>query len=338
MRWLCCLVLAACAAEPPAVPPEPITSKVLYWELPLHGAASVDLLFVIDNSPAMAPYQSKLAATYRQLATIIESGFVPNLHVGVITTDVADGGRLTGPFLSDAVEFDGSRTRSYNGSLAEALFALANVGTAGSPHTEPLEAIHRALDPTINPGFIRGTAYLMVVVITANDDMSEGPFDSYVRALKELKADPKDVVVAGAFGPCDRDGLTATPAPRLGLLFDQFPDRNTRAPICDADLGGVLALLPQIQKITLNSYCGDEPLLDREPELDGVQPECSATLVNHTTHQERVIGTCTSDRDSPCWQMVEDPIQCVYGQHLRVRMQPDITAIDTFLVLECAAE
>jgi hypothetical protein len=176
-------------------------------EIPVLTAHDLDLLFVIDNSPAMAPQRAKLLESYRRFIQVLEAarGGLPNVHIGVVTTDVgtrgaydpgpgpsigtgdgsctADGDRgalrrapsVDGNFLSDIVRPDGTRERNYTGSLADAFVQLADVGAAGCTYARPLEAMRRALvgNPA-NVGFLRRDAPLAVVLLTNGDDCSFG--------------------------------------------------------------------------------------------------------------------------------------------------------------------
>jgi len=67
------------------------------------------------------------------------------------------------------------RCRNYAGeSLNEVFSCIADLGTMGCGFEQPLEAMHRALDPdtTANAGFLRDYSILGVVIITDEDDCS----------------------------------------------------------------------------------------------------------------------------------------------------------------------
>jgi hypothetical protein len=183
-----------------------VTGGVARLEIPLTLDRDLDLLFVIDNSPGMAPHRARLLDDYRRFIAVLETlrGGPPDLHIGVITTDVgtrgaydtgpgpsigtgagsctSDGDRgelrraaaIDGNFLSDVVAPDGSRARNYTGSLADAFVQLADVGAAGCTYARPLEAMRRALGNPANAGFRRDGAPLAVVLLTSDDDCSFG--------------------------------------------------------------------------------------------------------------------------------------------------------------------
>lgn len=94
--------LGACPAPelaaPCAVPPGATPEQVLAAKQSCYGATQptlldprphkdVDILFVIDNSPSMAPKQKVLTAAIPQFISAIEATGT-NYHVGVVTTDL----------------------------------------------------------------------------------------------------------------------------------------------------------------------------------------------------------------------------------------------------------
>src|SRR5262249_28936173 len=143
----------------------------------------IDLLFVIDDSPAIAPQRAKLLDNYRRFIETLGAfpGGLPDVHIGVVTADVgtrgawdsagpaigagpgactSEGDRgelrrapgIDGNFLSDVARPDGTRERNYSGSLADAFARLADTGAAGCTYARPLEALRRALASPANDG------------------------------------------------------------------------------------------------------------------------------------------------------------------------------------------
>lgn len=213
-------IAAAAGCAEPVRPIEPqVTSRAVYFEVPVRVPVRLDLLFVIDNSPAMAEHQANLSANLANFINVLSTieGGLPSVHIGVITTDVGtegrdgspgptvagcagdgDGGRLrevsavAGRFLIDHVRGDGTRARNYQGTLGEAFTELATVGAEGCAYTRPLEAMRRALDG--NPataGFLRDHAFLAVIFVTARDDCS---FTSGGFVPATVASEPDDAV------------------------------------------------------------------------------------------------------------------------------------------------
>jgi len=195
------LALAACTDSPqPGLGGSTRTTKM---EIPLSGPSPLDVLFVIDDSPAMAGKTERVAAHMDAFAAVMTSlVYAPDLHVGVITTDlgtsnatslgtpigavgqggcagsgkagnlVLNGAPVQGTYLADAPDEAGHQ-KNYTGDLGAALRQMANVGSGGCAYARPLEAARRALaNNPANTGFLRPDAYLVVVHITAVDDCS----------------------------------------------------------------------------------------------------------------------------------------------------------------------
>jgi hypothetical protein len=177
-------------------------------DIPLAFNRDVDLLFMVDNSPSMADKQANLAKNFAKFVDVLNTvqGGLPNLHVGVVTSDLgttaADGqtGNAIGTagsggcagkgqagnlqvfrapisgalYLSDIAQPDGTRVRNYTGTLADAFAVMSQAGAAGCGFEQSLEAVKRALVPTnaVNTGFLRDGALLAVVLVTDEDDCS----------------------------------------------------------------------------------------------------------------------------------------------------------------------
>jgi hypothetical protein len=155
--------------------------------LPIKPPKQLDLLLVIDNSPAMATQRERLRINIPMFVSALQTlqGGLPSLHLGVVTTDVGgcsngdgDAGRMRtsarvdGAFISDLRYESPSRFRNYEGSMSDVLAELADVGSDGCVYARPLDAIRLALDHTANAGFRRDDAMLFVIVMSATDDCS----------------------------------------------------------------------------------------------------------------------------------------------------------------------
>jgi hypothetical protein len=168
----------------------------------------LDVLVVIDDSGSMTDKQRTLATSLPGFIAGLEAlpGGLPNLHLGVVTTDMgtststtapalpvgslgqggcADtgkGGRLitgmaatsiTGTFLSDVTSPDGTRERNYTGTLADVFGQMMRAGSLGCGFEQPLAAMKAALDDNpANAGFLRSSALLAVIFLTDEDDCS----------------------------------------------------------------------------------------------------------------------------------------------------------------------
>jgi hypothetical protein len=181
--------------------------RVEVARVPVTANRDIDFLFVVDDSPSMLDKQTNLKNNFPNFINVlntIEGGF-PNVHIGVVTTDLGTKGAddatagpgigsgpgscsgsgkagalqtngsllVTGTFISDTKNTDGTRTVNYTGTLANAFSAIASVGASGCGMEQPLEAAKRALSNNpANAGFLRATASLAIVFVTDEDDCS----------------------------------------------------------------------------------------------------------------------------------------------------------------------
>ena len=164
----------------------------------------VDLLFMIDDSPSMADKQNNLKAAFPALVDQLGATGLPNLHIGIVTSDLGTSAALdaqpgppigSGPgacsglgkngvlqingatttgdkYLLD-VDNGSGRQRNYNGTLASAFATAASVGATGCGFEQPIESAKRALDNNAaNAGFLRPNASLAIIFLTDEDDCS----------------------------------------------------------------------------------------------------------------------------------------------------------------------
>ena len=197
----------------------------------------VDLLFVIDDSASMADKQNNLAVNFPNFINVLNTieGGLPNVHIGVTTTDMGtkstgsptaapgvgtvgqggcvnagddgklqtNGAAVTGSFISDVKQTDGTRIKNYTGDLATVFGQMARVGATGCGFEQPLHAMKRALEnTTANPGFLRPDAILGVVFLADEDDCTAkstqlfAPTDTTIGTLSSFR--------------CTRFGVTCT--------------------------------------------------------------------------------------------------------------------------------
>jgi hypothetical protein len=190
------------------------TPDQLWTELRLGQSHNdkIDLLFMIDNSPSMAPKQNELRARFPQLLQALDPTLTGNrpihLHIGVVTSDLGagpfninmgqcrpggDGGRLVavGAFADPArckpptdgrhfIDFDqasGASNLPPDVNLASEFGCMTEVGDTGCGFESQLESVYAALHdpPPENAGFLRPDALLAVVFLTDEDDCSAPP-------------------------------------------------------------------------------------------------------------------------------------------------------------------
>jgi hypothetical protein len=196
------LVALTCACRSDDPTPLPTIEVAHYAAIP---SRQLDILFQIDGSPGGEVAQVGLASSFGLLVDALSTidGGLPDLHVGVISSDLGtsatigepappigsvgqggcadrgdDGALLAngapinaGTFLID--EDDGGlRRRNYTGSLIDAFGQMVRVGSGGCGFEQPLAATMRAFANNANVGFFRPDANLLVVIATDEDDCS----------------------------------------------------------------------------------------------------------------------------------------------------------------------
>ncbi|HEX5063254.1 MAG TPA: hypothetical protein VFV99_27950 [Kofleriaceae bacterium] len=174
--------------------------------VPATARRDLDLLFVTDDSPGGLELQTSLKAAFPAfLGELTLREQLPNLHIGVASTDIGAQGAedtqpgasigsgpgscsgvgkagalqtnsttlLNGTFIVDMLASDGSRTTNYTGTLTNVFNAIISLGASGCGFEQPIEAMRRALDNNpANAGFQRPATPLAVITLTDEDDCS----------------------------------------------------------------------------------------------------------------------------------------------------------------------
>jgi hypothetical protein len=191
------------------------------------GDFPMDLLLVIDDSCSMHTHQQNLAAIGANVIDALDERRF-DYHIGFVS--IAEPELRNG---SQAV-IDRDSVNPYG------LFATwVVVGTSGTVFDEPpLATSVAAVTPPIaapggtNATFLREEADLAVVVLTDEDDQSDGPVSTWVDQLQAIKADPADVTFSAIYAlshGCDGE----LPAPRLAEAIDLTG--GVHVSICEPD-------------------------------------------------------------------------------------------------------
>ena len=197
-----CVMVVACTRQLTDITPR--QESQFTQIIDVGGNRNVDILFVIDNSYSMAAEQRALVSQFDSFLAQLEtlSGGLPNVHIGVVTTDVGVGGislpwancaggngedgllqagsncfeSQDARYIKNIANVNGTRTTNYpeNKTLKETFSCIARVGIGGCGYESPLEAIRRALDGRhqANLGFLRDDALLVIIVVADEDDCS----------------------------------------------------------------------------------------------------------------------------------------------------------------------
>ncbi|HTM20498.1 MAG TPA: hypothetical protein VL172_08325, partial [Kofleriaceae bacterium] len=161
------MCLASACIDRPVTSVEPDPSVEEETTFPVHLNRDLDLLFVIDNSRSMTPEQDSLAVNFYRLIDALESlpTGLPNLHIGVISTDMGagescntnDGGRLQvtprvagcAPPGPEPYIVDIGGVRNYSGTLADTFSCIARLGPNGCGFEQTLSSLRAALDGSV---------------------------------------------------------------------------------------------------------------------------------------------------------------------------------------------
>ena len=171
----------ACTSHPLTQPmPQPVQETDL--SIAVSPVRQLDLVFMIDNSPSMAPKQDKLKAQFPKLLTALQdstNGTLPDLRVAIIDSDLGTGGAYSDGYcgpktLSDGtvsnygdlgrfqmigakacgvtdpsalwLEYSSGHAVNYTGDIKDVFACLAsNLGTLGCGEEHQLQAFEFAL-------------------------------------------------------------------------------------------------------------------------------------------------------------------------------------------------
>lgn len=187
---------------------DPVPDQEEFKDIPVNINRKLDILFVVDDSLSMDEEQANLQANFTNFTNVLETieGGLPDIHLGVVSSNVGSLGQLTAPcdgfgdngalqvgggascnlgaakFISDVSDGGGGRIRNYdmNMGLGPTFACVADLGVAGCGLEQHLESMKRALDGNgSNAGFLRDDAYLAVVFLADEDDCSAYNPDFY---------------------------------------------------------------------------------------------------------------------------------------------------------------
>ncbi len=318
------LLHVACAG------PSPIGEDARSCEIPLNAENSapgpaVDVVIVVSDAPTMAPYRDALIANLAALgdaATMFDHG--PLLHLAVVGDDSGrfttaprlDGCAVpTADYLVDLEQpwfecpgEDGCKARNYDGLLADAVACIGAVPPDGAPTTPLLARLEQALGPR-NPAsaaFLRPDAWLLVILISAEDDGSPDDATAYARRLRDQRADRGPVLVV-TVGPAPDD------APRLGAFRDAVgahPSGNASA-IAAAEWRAPLDALwaTDFTDLMLAGCIHDGQLIDAVPTMAGLQFDCVASEQDAPGRVGAPIPACVMA--SPERPAADTPLPCL---------------------------
>lgn len=146
----------------------------------LENQKKIDILFVIDSSGSMKEEQDKLARNFEQFINLLLSKKIEDIQIGIISTGNDTNEKNKQPDLG---KLEGDikilSSKQLNAAQLKDNFIKTVVSVSkqtGSNFEKPLEAMRRALSPSMqsgpNKGFLRANAQLAVIFVTDEDDCS----------------------------------------------------------------------------------------------------------------------------------------------------------------------
>ncbi|MEM6931830.1 MAG: hypothetical protein AAF602_33165, partial [Myxococcota bacterium] len=219
LRWAMLWLVVACSQEthigadaPSSIDPfpsEPPPAEAIEDRIIQMASPEVDVLWIIDPSCSMGPYQDALTANFPSfIRYFLQSDL--DWHVGVTSTDM-DGVLLDGS-MGRLRRMGGSPWLTSDTPDPEARFAeIANLGTAGSSSERGTSATYSALTDrllTDNRGFFRPQASLHTIVISdESNQIADGEihFDGFVNWYSTIKAAPEHRTFSAITGPLGID-------------------------------------------------------------------------------------------------------------------------------------
>ena len=325
IRGLALVLLASCGLE--VEHPEPsATSHVIRFEVPTPSVKPIDVLFVLDESPAMAAEHARMVASMAGFSQAFEAKLAgQDLNLGVITTDPSDHGELVGGGFLHERSTIAAIERDFDGALADRLTTLADHEQVETAPNMVLDAIVQAIDPMTNPGFRRDGATLLLVVITNRDDQSLGAIADYQPLA--IAANRRSSLVL----------VDRYPSPRLdafSALYGSFPEVGSFLDVTDVgfdryDVGAELAAIT-----LLGPRWRGTPCLDRSA---ATPHDCTISDITNGIETAELLE-CAND-SLPCWRFESAPQQCSGDPGLIVRVDRAVfPPPNTWIRGQCVSE
>lgn len=234
----------------------------------------VDVLWVVDDSGSMGPFQQLLAQNFPQFFSAsnvdqadyhiavtttltVDASCVPDLQGNTNCEDHAMSGHWTACANND--RFITPTTNDPAGEFGCNVKVSDDANVRPSrPHSDSAEGGLRAAfnflsapkidDPAMNGGFLRDDAKLHVIMVVDEPEQSKGPVDLYVDFFKNLKGFRNSALVAVSAIATDPGGCTlpdGTQIPDPGTRYQEVvTEMNGRwQSICESDWSGMMGQL-----------------------------------------------------------------------------------------------
>lgn len=298
-----------------------------------HMAAAVNGRYIADDGTGNTNYTGTLEDAFSALADVGTKGCGIEQHLGAIeaglTSTVNAGFMRDDAYLAVVVIGDEDDCSLAHGGLFSSSTDADTVNYACT-------ADGIACDDT--PNDMQTPGVRTACHANQHATWTQVP-QHYVDFLKGLKADARDIAVAGIVGDvspfeiernaknvsvlkesCTYSGTsgpqTAFPAVRTASFIDQFT-YNSRSSICGADLRSAMTQIGALVKRGLVDPCFQTQLVDADPSTPELDPDCQISDVQRVAGgpdvELGVIPSCKSAPGAiPCWHIDEAPVECSY--------------------------
>jgi hypothetical protein len=310
------VLIASCDQSLPTCAEEQCSSQVS-WKRTFQTAVNrkLDVLFVIDDTPAMAPHADALATGLADTAQrLLDARPKLSLHIGFVRAGTCDqttrGGACNVATPEEFLRSEWCGTITNATGLADAFTCLGDLGASDCGPAQPLAAAAEALGPPVGPGwegFLRQDASLMIVVVAATDDASgpsgsPAPVSSFVDSIKALKPDPSEILVS-VVGPGDC-APSDVPSPRLAELANWFGANGLYIGLCNGQLPAAFDRVLDFMGDGLEPVCF-RSVRDTDLARSGLQASC--TLEDHVARDGTWTSASLPGCDAagpPCWRLI----------------------------------
>ncbi len=219
----------------------------------------VDVLFIIDNSGSMGDEQSSIATNFSMFMQEAQQAATPvDFQMGVISTEVNDS-RSPDKAAGHSMDIepgvlwgDPTIINSSHSDPVSAFQKNVKIGTCCSDEQEAgLQAAKMALSMPIiegkNKGFLREDAKLSIIMVSDEEDQSNGPVDLYIDFFKSIKGFRNDSLmdVSVICGLPNDPSCTSGSVPHaeVGARYVEVADKTggLKRSICSSNWGKDLA-------------------------------------------------------------------------------------------------
>jgi len=246
------------------------------------AAGKLDLLLVIDNSCSMKPQQEKLAAHFDDFLYFFQAAQL-DYQLGVTSTTVAEPldseACLTQqPVHSPGQLVEGQVIRSTTPEPEQRFAELVQVGNCGSPNEMGMESARLLLD-NVDVDFLRPDAYLSLLFVSDEQDVSPHTLSQYLQDFRQLQpAAPRDFFRASALVLTDLEQCATDELAEEASVGSRYIELSQRSggvvgDLCSDDFSSIA------RDLSLNSTRLQERFFLRKiPDLTTLKVEVNGVL------------------------------------------------------------